>query len=230
MPQKVTTMEPNKLDTIIKDKLEARTIEPSNEAWGKLEAMMVVAEKPKRSYSWMYIAASFVGLAIVGTVFFAESEKLIMNPDTEVVVKELVVPRTILKQANSTPLVINNINGASDNRTAVSKSTSVVKERGTINTVSQNQISQVSIINQKTESNSITLQNQSSALELLAAVENTTPKEKQLNSKQVVHVDAANLLYQVDGELELSFREKVINKVSKNYQTVKVAFANRNFE
>ncbi|SDX33467.1 hypothetical protein [Flavobacterium degerlachei] len=223
-------MEPNKLDTIIKDKLEARTIEPSNEAWGKLEAMMVVAEKPKRSYSWMYIAASFVGLAIVGTVFFAESEKLIMNPDTEVVVKELVVPRTILKQANSTPLVINNINGASDNRTAVSKSTSVVKERGTINTVSQNQISQVSIINQKTESNSITLQNQSSALELLAAVENTTPKEKQLNSKQVVHVDAANLLYQVDGELELSFREKVINKVSKNYQTVKVAFANRNFE
>jgi len=35
-------------------------------------------------------------------------------------------------------------------------------------------------------------------------------------------------LSQVDGELELSFREKVIAKVNKNYQTVKVALANRN--
>ncbi|EIA09088.1 hypothetical protein [Flavobacterium frigoris] len=223
-------MELNKLDTIIKDKLEARTIEPSNEAWGKLEAMMVVAEKPKRSYSWIYIAASFVGLAVIGTLFFAQNEKLIMNPEVEVVVKELVVPKTILKQSNTSPLVTNNRNAASSDKVVVSKSISVVKESATINALNKNQISQVSVINQKKESNSITSQTQTSTLEMLAALQNATPKEKQVNSKQIVHVDAANLLTQVDGELELSFREKVINKVSKNYQTVKVAFANRNFE
>ena len=43
-----------------------------------------------------------------------------------------------------------------------------------------------------------------------------------------VRINAADLLNQVDGELELSFREKVITKVNKNYQTVKVALANRN--
>jgi hypothetical protein len=223
-------MEANKMDTRIKEKMELRTMQPSNEAWDRLDAMLTLEEKPKHSYSWMYIAASFVGLAIIGTVYFAQNEKGITNPEVKVVVRELVVPKTTLKQSNTRPLVINNINGASDNRAVVSKSTSVVKERGTINTVSQNQISQVSIINQKKESSSITSQTQTSTIEMLAALENATQQVKQLNSKQVVHVDAANLLSQVDGELELSFREKVINKVSKNYQTVKVAFANRNFE
>ena len=223
-------MEANKMDTRIKEKMELRTIQPSNEAWDRLDAMLTLEEKPKRSYSWIYIAASFVGLAIIGTVFFAQNEKGITNPEVKVVVRELVVPKTTLKQSSTMPLVINNIHGASDNRAAVSKSTSVVKESGTINAVSQNQISQVSIINQKKESNSITAQTQISTIGMLATLEHATSKEKQLNSKQVVHVDAANLLSQVDGELELSFREKVINKVSKNYQTVKVAFANRNFE
>ena len=46
--------------------------------------------------------------------------------------------------------------------------------------------------------------------------------------KQKIQVDPSSLLSQVDGELELSFREKVIAKVNKNYQTVKVALANRN--
>jgi hypothetical protein len=54
--------------------------------------------------------------------------------------------------------------------------------------------------------------------------------EKENKPKPVVHVKQSNLLSQVDGELELSFREKVISKVNKNYQTVKVALANRNLE
>lgn len=46
------------------------------------------------------------------------------------------------------------------------------------------------------------------------------------NSK--IKVDANSLLSQVDGELELSFREKVIKKIDKNYKSVKQALANRN--
>jgi hypothetical protein len=48
--------------------------------------------------------------------------------------------------------------------------------------------------------------------------------------KSSVKVDAKNLLSQVDGELDLTFREKVISKVNKNYKEVKVALANRNKE
>ena len=45
-----------------------------------------------------------------------------------------------------------------------------------------------------------------------------------------VKVNANSLLSEVDGELELTFREKVFKKAAKNYQEVKVALANRNQE
>ena len=107
------------------------------------------------------------------------------------------------------------------------------KEKAIVNEIilNQNQVVEVSIRNQKSEQKSIKPLSITVTIdELLAAVEMPTRNENQLNPKQVVHVNAVNLLSQVDGELELSFREKVINKVSKNYQTVKVAIVNRNLE
>ena len=70
----------------------------------------------------------------------------------------------------------------------------------------------------------------------MAAVEEGKKKSRKsfqrtqsaIQKKQKIQVDPSSLLSQVDGELELSFREKVIAKVNKNYQTVKVALANRN--
>jgi hypothetical protein len=44
MQQKIMIMEPNKFDQSIKEKMEARTIVPSAEAWEKLEAMMPLVE------------------------------------------------------------------------------------------------------------------------------------------------------------------------------------------
>ena len=48
------------------------------------------------------------------------------------------------------------------------------------------------------------------------------------NQKLAVKVDAKSLLSQVDGEMEYTFREKVLNKMNKNYKEIKVALANRN--
>ena len=80
------------------------------------------------------------------------------------------------------------------------------------------------IINQKTEqsdqlSKPIT-NNPSTAVATLES----NPKL----GKTPIKVNASNLLSEVDGELELSFREKVINKINKNYKTVKVALDTRN--
>ena len=63
--------------------------------------------------------------------------------------------------------------------------------------------------------------------DLLASLDNVGKKSI---SKSSVKVDARNLLSQVDGELDQTFREKVIGKIAKNYQEVKVALANRNQE
>ena len=78
--------------------------------------------------------------------------------------------------------------------------------------------------NQKTEqpdqlSNPIEIANQ----QQIAILEANTKL-----GKTPIKVNASSLLSEVDGELELSFREKVINKIDKNYKTVKVALANRN--
>jgi hypothetical protein len=81
MQQKIMIMEPNKFDQSIKEKMEARAIVPSAEAWEKLEAMMPLVEKPKRKVAWLYIAASFTGLLIVGTIFFQNFETNIIQKD-----------------------------------------------------------------------------------------------------------------------------------------------------
>jgi hypothetical protein len=62
--------------------------------------------------------------------------------------------------------------------------------------------------------------------DLLADLNNTTMKST--NSKSTIKVDAKSLLSQVDGEVEQTFREKVITKINKNYKEVKEALANRN--
>jgi hypothetical protein len=63
-------MAPNKIDNQIKEKLNAREIQPSAPAWDRLDAMLTVAEakQPKRNFTWLYIAAAF--LLFSGLGFF----------------------------------------------------------------------------------------------------------------------------------------------------------------
>ncbi len=63
--------------------------------------------------------------------------------------------------------------------------------------------------------------------DLLASVE----KQPKTNTKvATIKVDANSLLSEVDGELEQTFREKVISRIGKSYQNAKSALANRNQE
>jgi hypothetical protein len=239
-------MEPNKLETQFKEQLNSREIKPSEMAWSKLDAMLTAADpsnseqakqKPKTKFPWLFMAASFVGLLLVGTVYFGQKRNTIENQENEVVIQNSVTPKTTVVPENTIKLMEEDEKGLVAN--VVSKSTSgtnktsILKEKLIIvnNNSNQNQLAEVSINNQKTEQKLIKSQTSDVTVdELLAVAGNPSKKENQLNQKSVVYVNASNLLSQVDGELELSFREKVINKVNKNYQTVKVALTNRNLE
>ncbi|MFV8391812.1 hypothetical protein [Flavobacterium sp. LB2P6] len=239
-------MEPNKLEKQFKEQLNSREIKPSEMAWGKLDAMLTAADpsnseqakqKPKAKFPWMFIAASFVGFLVIGTIYFGQNGNAIENHENEVVIQNSAVPETTVVPTNSITLKTEEEKGLVPN--VVSKSNSginqipILKEKLSVvnNNSNENQVTEVSISNQKTEKKSIKSQTSDVAVdELLAVAENPSKKENQLNQKPVVRVNASNLLSQVDGELELSFREKVINKVSKNYQSVKVALTNRNLE
>ena len=68
-------MEPNKLENQMREKLNAREIQPSANAWDRLDAMLSVTEdkKPKRNFNWLSIAAGIIGFLFVGLIFYNQS-------------------------------------------------------------------------------------------------------------------------------------------------------------
>ncbi|WP_426486302.1 hypothetical protein [Flavobacterium sp. 2] len=233
-------MEPNNFEKDFREKLNKREIEPSNKAWDRLDAMLSVAEekKPKKSKKWLYIAASVVGFLLVGTFFFNQKENAVETPKNTVVAKEAAkdsVEKPILNDIDSSKIEIAVSEKPSEEILNKEEKNSNQKTNK-INKNESNQIAEYSIIikkNQEKQSiNNQTIIAESPKKEnvdqLLDSAEKTIVAENSAKPKAKIKVNANDLLNQVDGELEQSFREKVITKVNKNYQTVKVALANRN--
>ncbi|QOG02422.1 hypothetical protein [Flavobacterium sp. MDT1-60] len=246
-------MEPNNFEKDFREKLNERKIEPSDKAWDRLDAMLSVAEEKKQSTvrfrslqasknKWIYIAASVVGFLLVGTFFFNQ-KKTVESPKNSVVVEEKTKEDSAIKPAlNIIDSVKTEIAVSQKDGTQTSAKISIAKKinphQNPIISIKNesNQIAESSIIaknNQEKQS----INNQTSIVEnskrenvdqMLNAADKTVVAENSAKPKSKVKVNANDLLNQVDGELELSFREKVITKVNKNYQTVKVALANRN--
>lgn len=237
-------MEPNNnIDNQFREKLNSREIKPSTTAWDRLDAMLAVADsnstveekkKPKRSFGWMYIAASFLGFILIATVFFSQTEELIdiergpivnetiEKPSEEEIIKtQIITPKaeqTIAKAGNKSN---KNQKTNSNQSSIINQNQTVVSHQDLIAENPQPVINQDPEINQKSDYANVD--------ELLAAVKKNK-KDKLFQDKATVKVNSNDLLSQVDGELELSFRQKVIKSVSKNYQEVKVALSTRNQE
>lgn len=71
----------------------------------------------------------------------------------------------------------------------------------------------------------VVLKSVNTTQDIIAFTEDNTSKRGTISK---VKINANSLLSEVDGELNLTFREKVFRKVNKNYKEVKVALANRN--
>lgn len=238
-------MEPNNFEKDFREKLNQRKIEPSDKAWDRLDAMLSIAEekKPKKKNKWLYIAASIAAFLLVGTFFFNQKGNTIKIPKNTVVVEENIKKDSIENQNGITTDSIEKQIVTSEKESTQNRENSIKEEEKKLIQKSNktiqnenNQIAESSIIikkNQETQSTN----NQISVPEtpknettdqLLKTAEKTVVAENSAKPKSKIKINANDLLNQVDGELELSFREKVIAKVNKNYQTVKVAVANRN--
>ncbi|MDA6070717.1 hypothetical protein NJT12_13920 [Flavobacterium sp. AC] len=243
-------MEPNNFEKDFREKLNQRTIEPSDKAWDRLDAMLSVAEEKTKPIvrlrslqaskkRWLYVAASIVGFLLVGTFFFNQKKSIVETPKNNVVIEQQVKKDTVAKpvldviDSDKTEVAISE--KAPISNPAKEEKNRNVKLNKTIKNES-NQIAESSIIiknNQEKQTiNSKTSVAETSkketAEQLLETAEKTVVAENSVKPKSKIRINPNDLLNQVDGELELSFREKVITKVNKNYQTVKVALANRN--
>ena len=80
-------MEPNKIDNQIREKLNAREIQPSAQAWDRLDAMLTVSEekKPKKGYGWFFVAASTILFFGLGFFLFNSNETKEINNSNPIV-------------------------------------------------------------------------------------------------------------------------------------------------
>ena len=245
-------MEPNKLETQIKEQLNAREIQPSEIAWDRLDAMLSVAEEKKTtrfsflSFQSIGIAASVLVLVSLG-LFFFNQEETVVKPEDKVVVKENNNDK--INSNDNIKINENSLNTNKQNQQVAEINNQKTKNKKQQSSKSFNQNNQKTtinpLINQEKE---IQFQNQEviaqkelpqvdtrSAIVISKSTSVTiddllASTSKKSESKPKVKINANSLLSQVDGELDQTFREKVLTRVSKNYQEVKVALATRNQE
>jgi len=64
-------MEPNKFEESLRNKLKKRTVEPSKDAWNRLEERLDASKQKKTtSFFWIGLAASVIGILLVVSQFF----------------------------------------------------------------------------------------------------------------------------------------------------------------
>ena len=225
-------MAPNNIVREFRDKLNKREIAPSPAAWDRLDAMLTVAEekKSKKSYTWLYIAAACIGFLLISSIFFRQANGIPETNEVEVVHQDHpseTSDDTIVKIPNINAPVQTEVAESNDQPATQAQQGYVIKKFHVSAPVPNEALVETNVPQKINEpKNNIQIPNTANANvdELLASA--TALQSK----KSSVKVDPNSLLSQVDGEIELSFREKVIKSAGKNFQNVKVALANRNLE
>lgn len=223
-------MEPNKFDNIVKEKLEQRTIQPREMAWDRLDAMLSVAEekaaKPKKSRMWMYIAASFLGFLLVGTIFMKQGTT--SGTDTkDVGVQVAVTPEPAVIEDNE-KTVKEEINNSAEIHTKEAVAILPAKNVGTgteLKAVKKKAMNTL-VVTEETVAQNTNVEIINKAL--VSEDPTLAVAEIDESKKSAIKVNSKSLLSSVEGELDNSFRSKAMQALVKNYNTVKTSVANRN--
>src|SRR5690554_2048808 len=99
-------MAPSKIENQIKEKLNTREIQPSAPAWDRIDAMLSVAEtqKPKRNFTWMYLAAAFLLFFGLGFFLLNSNEVVTIENVTPVVTNEIIQNEIIQEEIQKSQL------------------------------------------------------------------------------------------------------------------------------
>lgn len=215
-------------DNKLREKLNTREIQPSSQSWDRLDAMLSLEEKPKKkAFPFFYIAASV--LFAIGITFWFTNEN-----------SEVTIPKKnqIVITNENVPLKIEEIEKVVSNEISNNKVETVLVEN-----IQKSKIrTQNTFASQKTPNNSqqLTVNKQAvtfkyiSPENLLASVENgnqnqisiAISKPNQTFSK----VNANALLSSVEVEIDKEYKESTLDKLKRNFNQVKTAVANRNYE
>lgn len=222
----------NNIENHFRDKLNQRTIEPSDKAWDRLDAMLSVSEQKKPKRGWLWVAASIAVLFSVVSLFFKNnSENIPFQDDVNLVVKknhseEFLLDTTVQEEVEEGLMDEQDvaIQKAEPNMQNVLKDTFLMTQN--------NQGFQQLVADQIQTENTETSENYNinnvylTAAELLSSIEESEVKSKE---KPKVEVDYRFLLSQSEYEVEERYRKKAIDRfLQKKYEDVRVAISNNN--
>lgn len=239
-------MEQNKIETQIREKLNSREIKPTEMAWEKLDAMLSLAEqkKSKRSFGWLNIAAGILVFISIGLYFFVQND-VQLEPENSVVLddKENSIDNNSSKINNQQEQVVksqsiihnsqkvsNGFNPLNQNNTESpskvifpSNNSNPEKLSGNPEVIAENPIPKITI-----DEKPLQVKLQFDDIDALLATASKSVKEKSQESVTKIKINSSTLLTQVDGEVDLTFRKKVLNKIAKNFEEIKVVITTRN--
>ena len=241
-------MEPNKIEKQFKEQLNSREIKPSEMAWDKLDAMLSVAdEKPKRSFKWLYMAASIFGFLLVGTIYFNRVEIVKINKETPVVLEQKA--KENIDNAVDPEVISKGILQVQSQKRTVKKQvvahSNFKKEKQPRQL--ENKEEQILVSNHSKEDVAITDSSENknylstaknkyiSAEKLLAEVSDAKFETKTADNtfektRKAISVNPNDLLLNAETELNQSFRESALDRFNKKFNAVKTVLANRNYE
>jgi len=231
----------NKMEKEFSQMLGQREIQPSAASWDRLDAMLSAAEAQssvtpvKRNFKWLYIAASFLGFLLVGTLFFKNDTVKNADPDTK--------HQVVLE--NQSPLNQPQKEHQPESQVAASEIKEASPEKHIRKVI---RTTEMPMPAQHLADNSINHQNQSDPIinqktnqsdQAQSATDDATVEQllQKVQEKRAIQtagakVNARKLLLEVDSQAEekLTPRQRALRALNRNYQQVKVAVENRNVE
>lgn len=235
-------MEQDNFNKNIQEKFNFRTIEPSETAWDKLDAMLTLAEEKKQPkiFFWLSIAATFLLFIGVGYVLLQQNEKTKLMPSTEEIVTSKTNSESETHKQNTEESSDSSENELATN--ATTSTTSESKKSMTIHTDqnvnSKLEVYETALLKQEEVITLNEIKKEGIKQEIKETTFNYTTPESLLAEVQgqkkpsnigsfmsTLRVNPNDLLQAVESELDQTFKEKTITKLKQ----AKSAFVNRNY-
>ena len=227
-------MKPNKIDNQIREKLNAREIQPSAQAWDRLDAMLAVSEekKSKKGYGWFFVAASTILFFGLGFFLFNSNETKEINNSNPIVttIKEEMdsteaykINKISVEKAQPV-LVQNEVNYSKTQKEKKSKETNeLIKPENDLE-------EKITPNSQLPTPNSYKYVSPENLLAEVQTGEKVITSDKKISPKTKMKVDTNSLLTNVEKELDENHRETTLDKLNRKFKDAKSALANRNYE
>lgn len=224
----------DKIEEKFRKELNSRLIEPNENSWDRLDTMLTIAEEKKSrpKLLWMYVAATIIGLLLTVTLVFNQFNNRSFEPINNVVIEQKNSPIQEEEITNSVDKIKTDVKILNEKLLASGTKSLKIKPESVLEIKSESTIEEASkeVKNLTENKDNVHIvfnkkNTEISVEELLASVQVTSIAEPK---NSLIKVNAQNLLYQVDDNSTLTFKEKALVTIAENYKNIQTAIANRN--